>query len=286
MSQSKAIISEPVLTFDIHSIKCSVKLGQKVCLNTVKHYCDTVLNKGSHKQHVCFCVREGEIVIKAYPNFIVLSKMCRSKKVKRSKWSTPQNLKHHPPCWYQTVKYTLFKYSQQYDTAVTKAKQSAFQSQQKQPTSVPYHYYRQHCNISGLKSFSDIVPALNLLAQCLQLETEDLFLQVDNLIATTKLPSPISKLDFLKKNPQVKAFFQLERFPSIILKPNFSQKQSTSETSSLSPCNRRRRKKAGLAILLYSSGSAVISGAKSVSCLEDACTFLSHCFVRYKEAAD
>ena len=269
----------PDLAFKIHSIKCSVKLGQKVKLESVVDYCQN--------QQQLLDGADTQIVIKTYPNFIVLSKMCRSKKVKRSKWSTPQNLKHHPPCWYQTVKYTLFKYSQQYDTAVTKAKQSAFQSQQKQPTSVPYHYYRQHCNISGLKSFSDIVPALNLLAQCLQLETEDLFLQVDNLIATTKLPSPISKLDFLKKNPQVKAFFQLERFPSIILKPNFSQKQSTtSETSSLSPCNRRRRKKAGLAILLYSSGSAVISGAKSVSCLEDACTFLSHCFVRYKEAAD
>ena len=277
MSQSKASISEPVLTFDIHSIKCSVKLGQEVCLNTVKHYCDTVLNRGSHKQHViCFCVREGEISIKTYPNFIVLSKMCRSKKVKRSKWSRPQNDKYHPPCWYKSVKYTLFKYSQQNKTVASSLKQSA---------AVPC-YYRQHCNISGLKSFSDIVPALNLLAQLLQLEKEDLLLQVDNLIATTKLPTPIRKLEFLQKNSEVKAFFQLERFPSIILKPNCGQNLTlVSSSSSLarSSSSQRRRKKAGLAILLYSSGSAVISGAKSVSCLEDACTFLSKCYVKYMD---
>ena len=269
MAANSPAAAEPELTYDIHSIKCSVKLGQEVCLTTVKQYCENVLNGGSHKQHVvCFCVREGQIVIKTYPNFIVLSKTCRSKKRPRFQ----NNVKHqHPPCWYKTVKYTLFKYSQQYKPTAAKTKRRASSS-----------YYRQHCNISGLTSFSDIVPALNLLAQWLQLTTEDLFLQVDNLIATTKLPLPIRKLEFLQKNPDVKAFFQLERFPSIILKPN-TPTPSDYDSVLISSSRRRRRKKAGLAILLYSSGSAVISGAKSVSCLQEACTFLSKCYVKYMD---
>lgn len=228
----------PDLAFQIHSIKCSVKLGQKVKLETVIDYCRNQLGNS-----------ETQIVVKTYPNFIVLHQKCV---VDGNKKETCQH-------WYKSVKYTLFKYSEK--------------------QSLPA-YYRQHCNISGLRLFSHIVPALDLLGQWLQLDTEDLHLEVDNLIATTKLPKPINKFEFLKKNPQVKAHFQFERFPAIILKPKLFASHHLESINNSS--KKKRRKRAGPAILLYSSGSAVISGGKSENDLEKACTFLALCFAKYQ----
>ena len=254
----------PLITADIHSIKCSVKLAQKVNLNAVVQHWVTVINKGG-----------DQVQWKRYPNFIVM-------------WSTDAATLN------KRVKYTLFKYSDD----ISKRTDA--------------YYYRQHCNVCGLKGFADIVPALDILATWLALPVEDLFLQVDNLIATAKLPSTVCKLDFVRANPHVKTLFQLERFPSIILKPNIrpqpqngmlaslvetavaafkvtedKERGSRSTGNSLSKRQqgqrrRRQRKSAGIAILLYASGSTVISGAKTVGELTDCCQFLAQCFVAYQ----
>ena len=254
----------PLITADIHSIKCSVKLAQKVNLDAVVQYWVTVINKGG-----------DQVQWKRYPNFIVM-------------WSTDAATLN------KRVKYTLFKYSD----AISKRTDA--------------YYYRQHCNVCGLKGFADIVPALDILATWLALPVEDLFLQVDNLIATAKLPSTVCKLDFVRANPHVKTLFQLERFPSIILKPNIrpqpqngmlaslvetavaafkvtedKERGSRSTGHSLSKRQqgqrrRRQRKSAGIAILLYASGSTVISGAKTVGELTDCCQFLAQCFAAYQ----
>ena len=282
----------PLITADIHSIKCSVKLAQKVSLEAVIRRCDTVINK----EGVPAVVRW-----KRYPNFIVLSSAAAATHMDSSK--TTKSAKTKTTTRPQQVKYTLFKYSD------TMAKDTPHQAKAMMTSDSPAadataataaagYYYRQHCNVCGLKAFSDIVPALDRLAQWLALPVDDLFLQVDNLIATAPLPSAVDKLVFVKANPHVKAHFQLERFPSIILKPDIRPRPPNGMLANLVQAatsafkhpkgpqtfkrQRRKRKSAGIAILLYASGSTVISGAKTVAELTDCCQFLGRCFAAYQ----
>ena len=135
------------------------------------------------------------------------------------------------------VKYTLFRYSRQSTSNVNNV--------------------RQHCNIAGLTKFHHIQPAIESLANLLQIDPNQLSCVTDNLNALAKLPTKVNKSKFIESNPQV--FQQFERFPAIFLKTDSK-----------------------VVILLYASGSCVFSGAKTISQIEEAAKYLWSCFVKYK----
>ena len=248
----------------IHSIKCSVKLAQKVSLTQVIQHCREEVNRPVEK-----------VRLKIFNNFIVLSQVLVGDGNKTAKEEdgrqTRKKRKASPSANASSpIKYTVFKYSDR--IARTR------------------YYYRQHCNICGIRSFSQIVTTLHILAEWLQLPVDDLFLQVDNLIATTKLPSPINKLNFVRINQsQVNMHHQFERFPAIIVKPRLKsvRQRLLLAASSTKYCikgrgpKRQKRKGAGVAALLYASGSIVITGAKSENEVDECCDVLASCFARY-----
>lgn len=159
----------------------------------------------------------------SYPNFLVFSTNI-----------VDSNL---PGDYNHKVKYTLFRYSRKSKSEVNND--------------------GQHCNIAGLTKFHHIHPAIESLANLLQIDHNQLSCVTDNLNALAKLPTKINKSKFIESNPQV--FQQFERFPAIFLKTDSK-----------------------VVILLYASGSCVFSGAKTISQIEEAAKYLWSCFVKYK----
>ena len=113
-----------------------------------------------------------------------------------------------------------------------------------------------HCNIAGLLSLKHIDPALKLLAKVIDLDVDKLKCKIDNLTSTVKL-NPINKSEFMKANKNI--FQQFERFPSLFLKAT-----------------------SGAVILVYSSGSCVISGCKTIDEIDNSYSYLKECFVNYQ----
>ena len=191
--------------YQIRSIKCSVKIPQKILLTTV------------HEKLLCF-----DATIKTYPNFIVFSKVRDDNNLLPSEFN-------------QNTKYTLFKYSEK----------------PKAGSDVD-----MHCNIAGLTSLNHINPALSVLAKIIDLDVNKLKCKIDNLTSTVKL-IPINKREFMKANKNI--FQQFERFPSLFLKSE-----------------------SGAVILVYSSGSCVISGCKSIEEIDNSYSYLKRCFANYQ----
>ena len=107
----------------------------------------------------------------------------------------------------------------------------------------------QHCNICGITKRKHVSICIKLLAQLIQVKKSKLSLTIDNLCATTSLPTKINKLLFIKANPT--AFQQFERFPAIFL-----------------------RSRTKVVLLIYASGAVVFSGAKETKQISEASKYL------------
>lgn len=167
------------------------------------------------------CQEKGAI-FSVFPNFIVFSKVNTVKKL--------------PDDFNPNTKFTFFKYRSR-----DKAKLS----------------FSHHVNVAGIRTLKSIRPALAVLAELLQIRTSILRHTVDNIQASTKLPTSINKEVFIRANP--KSFQQLERFPAIFL----------------------RSKSKSVVILVYGSGSCILSGARNIEQLEEGYRFLQSCFANY-----
>ena len=258
----------------------------------------------------CQSNTNDEIVVKTYRNFIVLSKAWRQQQTASSS-TTPCP----PPPWYHRVKFTLFKYSEA-ELAKRRRQQQRQQQQQQQKTkkkrtttkhrvmrssssssssnNIMRGIYRQHCNVAGLRALTFIPLAIDLLAGWLGLTSDDLFLTVDNMIATGKLPCTIdNKAQFIQANDDMVAIYhQLERFPSLIIKPFEKKKKKNKENqhhlklSTTTPSSSRRQQlqqQRGPAVLLYGSGSIVVSGIKCMTELDQTHDILRSCLTRYQQ---
>lgn len=162
--------------------------------------------------------KQEKCELSTYPNFVVFSKL-KSKKL--------------PTDFNSNVKYTFFRYSKSTDLL--------------KPS--------QHLNISGLTNFQHLKPCTEVLADLLNIDASSLHCIIDNLNATSKLPSRINKSKFVKIIPKV--FQQFERFPAIFIRYS------------------------GIVILLYASGNCVFSGARSIDQLEKASSYLKSCYAIY-----
>ena len=114
----------------------------------------------------------------------------------------------------------------------------------------------QHCNICGITDFKHVLICVKLFAKLVQVDDSQLSYTIDNLCATTKLPTKINKLRFVRANPI--AFQQFERFPAIFL-----------------------RSRSNVVLLIYGSGAVVFSGAKHTNQIEEAFEYLESCYAKY-----
>ena len=135
-----------------------------------------------------------------------------------------------PPSLNKNIKYILFRYGRNSQS--------------------------QHCNICGITDPEHVLECVKLLAKVIQLDQSQLSHTIDNFCATTKLPTKINKIRFVRINPC--AFQQFERFPAIFL-----------------------RSKSKVVILIYASGSVVFSGARNTGQIEEAFDYLKSCYAKY-----
>ena len=135
-----------------------------------------------------------------------------------------------PPSLNKNIKYILFRYGRNSQS--------------------------QHCNICGITDPEHVLECVKLLAKVIQLEHSLLSHTIDNLCATTRLPTRINKLRFVQVSPR--AFHQFERFPAIFL-----------------------RSRSKVVILVYGSGAVVFSGARHISQIDEAFDYLKSCYATY-----
>ena len=135
-----------------------------------------------------------------------------------------------PPDLNTNIKYTLFRYGRNSQS--------------------------QHCNVCGITDTDHVLECVKLLAKVIQLEHSLLSHTIDNLCATTRLPTRINKLRFVQVSPR--AFHQFERFPAIFL-----------------------RSRSKVVILVYGSGAVVFSGARHISQIDEAFDYLKSCYATY-----